>query len=603
MVFLLALLIALAPGQACADPILTPIIIGGLGSIGISVAPAVGSFISGLVLTGGLLAYSLLNRPEIPKPDDGTLTKKQAVPPRDYAMGRCRISGRLLFAEVTGGGVGITIQALHDGWTDAIENVVLHSDVVTIGEDHYVEPVDSIRYGDFVRVEYRLGRDSQTAYPWVIENFPEIYDEDHRCDGITTLMVSAASPSAKTFQRTFPNGFPEGSAIGRYDRAWDPRDPEQSASDRTTWKFTGNCAVLALHYICRHPHGYRRNWQDVTRSTWDLWIAAMDVCDERVPLADGGDVARYECGGGWDAPTERRAVLQEILKSCDGWCAEVGDGSWAFYAGKYVAPSGGFVLDESNILALRLRRGVPIEDRAKAVVVTFISPDHVWGEAECDPWGPDEDDGRAVENTQLQANWVHHFTQARRLGRREYLRQSARVRGTVTTDLSGLEALRERYVPMNWTLFPSTTNIVVEIRRATLSLLTGCLMLEFIKADPNVDDWDPETDEGQRPLVPPPASPGVNPVPPPPTLVMVDRKAKLSVPVVGEFPNAELKAEYRKDGAGDDAWEPLRVPDPDELEAWTDRLELAETYEFRAAYLLGGYPGFWSPSAFLTTPA
>ncbi len=596
IVFTLVMGLALAPTAAAADPIITPLIVGGLGSVGITVSASVGQFIGGLLLTGALAVASYLMRPDVPKPDDGTFSKKQSTPVREYAMGRCRKSGPWLFGESSTGGVAAVIYAIQDGRTDAIENIVLNNDVATLDGDDKVIPVDSIRYVD-TTVLTRLGQNTQTAYDLVKEYFPEVYDDDHRCDGITTVMVSASSPGAKYFQRSFPSGWPEVSVIGRFGRFWDPRDPDQTPGARSTWKWSQNPIVLLLHYLCHHPHGFRRRWQDAYEPNAAMWIEAMDVCDERVPLSTGGTIERYSCGGYWEATTERKAVIAEILKSCDGWLTEAGDGSWCVFAGKYYPPAeDAFELNADNILALSPQRGVPQEDRAKAVVVTFTSPDHVYAEIEPDAWGEDDlqAEGIPVERVAYPVPWVHHFTQARRLAKREDARLKAEVRGVVTANLSAIALLRERYVKLNWPLFSSTTDIVIEVRKVTIELQSASVVVEFIKANPDIDDWDPETEEGMRPPVPAPPNVAVNPTPPMPTLVRIGRKIQLSVPTVEEFPTLTLEAEYRR---GSDPWEKMFVPKEDELIARTDVLDDG-TYEFRAYYVLGGYPGFVSPSAF-----
>lgn len=596
LIAFLALLLAFAPVPAAADPIITPLIVGIAATGGVTISTSVASFIGGLIVTGALAAASYLMRPDVPKPDDGTFSKKQSTPVRDYAMGRCRKSGPWLFGEATTGGEACAIYAIQDGWTDAIENVVLNNEVANIGEDDLVIPVDSIRYSQ-TTVQWRLGRASQTGYQFVEDRFPEIYNKDDaRNDGITTVMVSASSPGAKFYQRVFPSGWPELSVIGRFGRFWDPRDVSQDPDDPSTWEWSENPIVLLLHYVCFHVHGYRRRWQEAYEPTSDMWIEAMNVCDERVPLSTGGDVARYAAGGYWDAITERKAVVTEILKSCDGWLAEGGDGSWIPFAGKYYPPDDDFKLNEDNILALSLQRGIPAEDRSKAIVVTFTSPDHIYAEVECDAWGENDlqDQGVPVERQAYPVPWVHDFTQARRLAKRESARVRATVRGVITADLSGLNVLRRRYVKLNWPAWGSTTDIAIEVRKVTISLAAGTVVIEFVKADPNIDAWDPETEEGARPPIPPPPNVAVNPTPPLPTLVRIGQKIQLTVPDVEEFPTVQLKAEYRR---GVEPWEPMIVPDIEELVGYTDKLDDG-VYEFRAAYLLGGYAGFWSPSAF-----
>jgi hypothetical protein len=589
-----------------AGPLIGPIIVAVSAAGGVTITATTATFIGNLIFTGALAIYAYSQRPDVPKPSDGTVSGKQPIPPREYAVGRGRKAGPKLFEEVTSGGLAISIIALTDGEMDGIEQYLLHEDYVTLDENNFVNGGKEGRYTDFrVNIESRAGLPTETAYQSVIDAFPDLWTEDHRGDGIATLKMAAKSPSAKRYQRAYPNGYPEPSVIGRFAKCWDPRDDEQDPDDPETWKWTANAFVHVLYYVCFHPHGYRRDWRVAYLKTADMWKEAMNVCDEVVPLAAGGTVPRYACGGYWTSETARDSVLKQMLQTCDGWLAEAGDGSWVPFAGKIYEPDEAFELTPSNIIGMSLQNGVAAEDRTKVLVVSFTSPDHKYTDVECDPWGEQElqNAGEVVERSKLEAKWCQHFTQARRLAKRENARLKAEVRGTATTDLFGLNALRNRYVRIKWPVFSTTADIMVEVRKVTVDLKTASVMIDWIKIDPALDDWDPATEEGQRPPIPAETEGDDLPIPPLPTLVLLsDGTVQSSSPPVEGWDGLQLKGRYRK--VGDPDWLDAIAPDEEELQVISGVLTDG-TWEFQNAYTMGGDEGDWSASetiAIVTDP-
>lgn len=95
-----------------------------------------------------------------------------------------------------------------------------------------------------------------------------------------------------------------------------------------TWEWSENPCVI-IYNILRGialPDG--RVWGGECTSDdlpLSVWAAAMNKCDEAVPLAAGGTVPRYRCGFeikvGEDEPIE---IIEELLKSCSGSIVEIG---------------------------------------------------------------------------------------------------------------------------------------------------------------------------------------------------------------------------------------------------------------------------------------
>lgn len=574
---------------------------------GVAVPAGIATFAGNLIVIGGLTALQFALKPKVPKPADGNLPARQDMPARDWMFGRGRKSGALMFQEVADGGAVYSIYALTDEQMDAVESYLLHEDIVTLTADgmvfkHPISKGYAVSSPGRVQILTRQGLPTETAYAPVIENFPDIWGPNDRGDGIASLMMRCASGSEKTYPDLYPFGHPQPSVIGRWALCWDPRSSGQSADDPSTWTWTRNPIVQLLRFVCFHPHGYQRDWRKAYLPTAALWIAAMDVCDERVPLAAGGTIERYAAGGGFDSETERKAVAEELMKSCDGWFTEAGDGSWVVFAGKLYEPT--FEIGPENIIGMSLQRGIPTEDRAEALVVTFTSPDHKYATVECDAWGEAAitAEGRLPQRAAVEAKWSQHFTQARRLAKRENARRKAKARGTLTTDLYGLNALRHRYIRVRWPMFPSTADMWVEVRKLTIDLKSASVLIEWFKVDPTVDAWTPALEEGARPPIPAEKVKNGLPAAPAPALVQLPGNIiQASLPPVEEFGEDDLAAIGRYRKSGETAWRAMTSADFSLTvlsEPVTDGV-----WEAQAAYTDGKREGPWSATATISTLA
>ena len=211
---------------------------------------------------------------------------------------------------------------------------------------------------------------------------------------------------------------------------------------------------------------------------------------------------RYESHGVFEHISAPSDVVGSILSTCDGWIGQRGDGALIPYSGRFVTPT--VSLGPDAIVAYTLQRFVEDESATNSLVVKFTSPDHDYSSVETDPWR-DEDDiaARGVERPKdLTLDWVQSYSQARRLAKRRLARELATARGSITTNLLGMDALGERYIHLRLeeeeglVLFDGP----VEIQSgAQLDLNTLQLTFPWIAADPNVDQWAPEIEEGNPP--------------------------------------------------------------------------------------------------------
>lgn len=196
---------------------------------------------------------------------------------------------------------------------------------------------------------------------------------------------------------------------------------------------------------------------------------------------------------------ERHAdVTNTFLQTFDGWMATRQDGALVVYAGKYYAPT--VTIGPEHIVSYEWN-GVGVDDDTAVNELTcaYISAPHDYNSVECDAWR-DEDD--ITERGQVLSNSLEIQTpswgQVRRLAKRVMARTNALYRGSVTTNVAGRIARGERYINLHLeeagTVFYSGP---AEITVITRNMEGGGVTFSWVAADPNIDAWNPATEEGQ----------------------------------------------------------------------------------------------------------
>lgn len=551
----------------------------------------------GISLIAAGAATLLMPTPKTNSPDNSV---KTANPPRVQALGRRRLFGAYIFFDTEpNSGCGFDVLAFHDcpvSPIDGVEAIFLGDKRVSSGVQGTINAFSDGTYSQgAVGTFYQLGARIGTAFALMTSFFPSIWDSTHRGDGVVTGMVKWNPVKAADYNTVYPNGQPQMSLVARWTKVYDWRDPSQSLTDPTTWKWSEN-AVLGYVWYKLINEGERptvpsvvagaanadwdaqlsailtRKWAGLFAPTLDLWTAAADDADSPVPItqfrslivntlthgagfmelalvtglapgmtitltasqslaytetltvtsvvgnfvhftpglaydhADGslatwestGDnpltEARYRTCATWNMTTAHKDNLSTIRNCFDGWVAPREDGALVCYSGRYYVPT--VIIGPDAIVSYSLDNGIDDDRAINQIVLTSVSPEHNYATPECEPW-EDTDDiatrGR-VASTTLE-NHVPSYTQGRRLAKRYMARIMAEYRGTITTNQLGRVADGQRFVHLTITEGGVTWfDGPVEITKLTHTQ-TG-ITFEFVSADPDVDDWNPATEEG-----------------------------------------------------------------------------------------------------------
>lgn len=518
-----------------------PFIVAAAKAVAIKLAIAIATHV-----VVGAVSRALAGDP--PQPEQAKIPIKQPIPPAQVAFGEGRISGAFLYY-ASKSKYTLDVIALCDGPVDSFIGFYLNDDYILItdaggpltvratGTDKgIVSGGTDGRYGSVVsawpitvtptvEIYWQVGDFPATAFARVIALSGGDWTSFHRADGIATVAMACKGVKAEDIQKIYPNTEPLLSAVGRWSKCYDWRldttaggDGLQRRNDPDTWTWTNNAAVCFVH-----DEWYNRgqDWDFRFAPALAYATAAANICDEEIPLKAGGTEPRYSIFGYYQKNNPPKALRELFLQSFDALLIERGDGAFVLRAGKYEAPT--VTLTEDQIITCGWRRTRRREDTANKLVLTYNSPAHGYTMVEADPWYDLEalESGEVENPAAFERSWVTSNGQIRRLAKRGLSRLKSRYQGHLVVRLSDDETeLEQRYFRVkNRRAPPSMWDVVVEVVGITLDLQRRRVRFDIVKADPDVDEWDPETEEGNPPDAPPAITPTFVPVP---EIVLVD---------------------------------------------------------------------------------
>lgn len=491
---------------ALYDPIFTPLLTAVFGAsfAASTIGGVVIAGLSAIATTAISIGIQMLFAPKPPKPEDGKIPKVQSIPYRQWCVGRNRLAGAFMLWEAKGNNL-YSVQAIAGHRIKSFNRYWLHDDEVTLQSDGTIQP--GTNYASRVQIFSRLGLVPETPYSTFVTalNGDGAWTNNHRGDGQASVAMVAKAGDAERQQKRFPYGPPQLSAEVDGALCWDFRDPLQDPEDESTWQWTRNSAVIMAWHQCFNEFGHRRDYKRAILPVIDMWQEEADVCDELVGLKGGGFERRYECNGFDTTENDPKAATNAILASCDGWICERGDGALLFIVGKfrekYVT-----TLSDSDIAGRNIKYDVLFEDECNRLVPKFCYPEISYGTSDTDFF---EDTAAQITAGRVLAQdanyqWVQQWRQARRLGKRDWLRLQEKVSGQINVRLSGINSVYCRWLRVNAPIMlPKLNGKIIENRKSVLSLLQGGFTMDIMKHPDNIDAWNPATDEGQQPPVPP----------------------------------------------------------------------------------------------------
>lgn len=410
-----------------------------VSSIATTTVAATALYLGTYAAIGLGLAYAstlFVEKPKVPKPEDGSYNLKQNVPSLPFVYGRVKKGGDYVFLEERDGyayhiivwcGRRISGFVQHYGHDNPL--TINGSGEVT---SHYVRGPE-----EYVIISTRVGLDAETAYADVASAFSPAWTSQHRGDGLATVRMSCKTPQDKYYMEVFPNQMPEHSAIGDGMLLYDPRkDSTVGGSgshrwwDHNSWEFSTNLALMRLDHLAQ-PFGGKLGYE---RLYMPEWIQAANVCDQVVTNRTGGLELRYHGGMWFRANTDPVDVGRTLDEAGELVVYERNDGLIGVHAGQFVTPD--VRLTQEHMFGIEVDKNKRLSSTVLAVRGRYQNPSNNYNTEDAaiygDPYGEIDETERTktFDNAAVQSH--NHCQRKQKL---TFIRANAR-RVTITADYS-----------------------------------------------------------------------------------------------------------------------------------------------------------------------
>lgn len=287
-----------------------------------------------------------------------TVTVREPVASWQYVYGETRVSGTITYMEATDGNATLRVVvtlAAHE--CESIQAVYFDDEEIPLDGNGDATG----RLASHAHVETNLGDGDYQPFPSLQSVSAGLWTDAHRQSGRTKLYaVLSYNPDL------YVSGVPNITCKLRGKKVYDPR------SEETEW--SSNPALIIADYICDPAIGLGADYDTEIDET--LLIAAANICDETVTLADGTTEPRYTCNGVVLASSTPKDVIETLLTSMAGTATLIG-GKWRIYAGAYRTPT--VTLTESDFRgAVKVQTRLSRRDNFNGVKGIFTSPDNFW---------------------------------------------------------------------------------------------------------------------------------------------------------------------------------------------------------------------------------
>jgi|GEM_PF-3412572 len=319
-------------------------------SIGFSVSGAIMG--GAMALVSGLLAETPSRAAAFTsEATDRNVIVRSPISPHRAIYGRARVSGTLVFAEVTESGDD---KYLH------LVIVLAGREISNIGEVYFNdEAVSSARFSGYVRINRHLGSPDQLADADLVAE-STLWTVNHRLRGRPYIYVRL-----KKSYDVFPTGIPNIKVDTEGHKVYDPRTSLTAYSE--------NPALCIRDYLT-WQYGVGSPESEINDTKL---IADANICDEDVVIDAQSNVQpRYTCNGSFTLDRAPLDILHELKTSMAGavvWSM----GQWETHAGAAVLASGD--ITEDDIRGTVSYRPRPGRDQLfNAVRGTYVNPADYW---------------------------------------------------------------------------------------------------------------------------------------------------------------------------------------------------------------------------------
>ncbi len=422
---------------------------------------------------------------------------RQALGPRYRTYGYCRIGGQVLFEEVSGRSLYLSI-ALSDGIIDGIEKYYINDIECRIDDLGYVTtaPFNS-SFGKLVRFEHKSGYANQTPSAILRSIFPGI-TEKHFGGGIAYATVEVYSPpNADAYAAIFNSTHPKFEFLQRGSLVYDPRDPAQDPALELSWKFSTNPALILMDYFT-HQKG-----MGLSRSLFDrdTVILIANYCDELVAQKDGSLIKRYEMGGYYFLNEDPAVVIQDILNSFAGDIFLNQAGLFSITSDGLNGPTVQITKAMIRQMSADLTTGVLYQ--YSTIRSKYASDIHGYqfGIVEAEPWIDATALAQIGKDIPFDFNlrFVNRHSQARRLMKKKFYAINPKWTLKQELGFEGIQLFGERVASFKYDDLGIDYNFRIQSVGTDSTLGFAKIITNLESIAPESQTWNPLTEEGTAP--------------------------------------------------------------------------------------------------------
>jgi hypothetical protein len=510
-------------------------------------------------------------------------TLSQATAPRVRGYGEYLLGGIRAVWESKDGTL-YQVVAMHHGEVSEVVGWYVDGDPVTF--DAAGEATSGSAVG-YLNVKHIISGDGGD-YPDVRAAFPAIWTTDHKLTGIASYRVKMKAPGLSSLSKIFPRQDQTNvQMVAKLSEVLDPRTETTGYSD-----LTGLCV---LDYLT-HPDGYR-----IPAAAIDMPSFAQfaNLCDENVPLKDGGTEKRYRVGGHYTLEDAPKDVTSRLLATANAQVFMTPEGLVGILGGEWLEPD--VTITSQDILEFSLSDGTDEFTDFNVLKGIFMSPDHRYQEADAEEMRdevalltqPERVDTHAVD-------MCPSFGQMRRLMKCRWVENHREWTGTIKTNLVGLKARfprgRGRHV-IRLVIDELDIDQAFEVLGHSYSVSDRICEITVASLE-NPYEWDAEAEEGTPPPPLDDLVDGESAIDPPSGLVLTQEIVALSagqnasrIVAVIDDPgrdDLQLYLQYQvvvpDPAESNGPWQAMAVGDGD-LRGYSDIVSDLRTYNVRASWV------------------
>jgi hypothetical protein len=479
-------------------------------SVGVSLVasllrPSTGASIAAPDAVAGDSSTVLGGTSDVSAASSAQFTERQSVPFKRVIVGRTYVGGALFFEQVSPPYLTQGVLINH-GPIDGIEKVFIGTDELaftTISPNTIMTPVAVDGQPDYpghLRVSLRYGSATQATDPLILARYPNVGATFQQLGIATAVYEYNFGTNQADFIATWGNvSRPTAFTVARGVVVYDPRDPTQSLTDETTWKWSNNATLVQAWYLTR-AFGGRIPKASIR---WDKIATSANWDDTLMGCNDGTLIAKHTIDGVITLSQQPFAVMQDFLTANRGMVLESGGSMWI----ESSQPKTSIVTIHDRILAggITYQAGPQKADLVNKLQVRFVSPDQDYQIVD----GPilSRTDLQTADGEVLTATLALNYTTDQRRAQRlqKCFLESSRLGRTLqitvnlslmaTAAINSADELVGSVVTFNSQLFSNANG---DYMVTAVGFADDCttLSLALAQYDPTIEtNWNPETDE------------------------------------------------------------------------------------------------------------